>query len=304
MSTLNVLEKQEIKNDNIDNENKKIKDKINKETKNDAVKMYMNSINRYNLLNFEEEKELSKKIQEEGDEKALNKLINSNLRLVVKIARHYISTGYPFIDLIQDGNMGLIKAATKYDYRKNVRFSTYASWWIKQTIVRSLSIKKRLIRLSHRKEEKLRKIKKARNKFYQTNDHQPTNEELAEILNLPVKEIKEISALSANIVSLDDNVNNDDNFTIENILGDESYIPDTLIEKQILSKETEKVLNTLTEREKTIITFRYGFESTKKYTLKKIGEMFGISAETVRQIELKALNKIKEKFPYLEDFLN
>jgi RNA polymerase primary sigma factor len=272
---------------------------------NDTIKVYLEEISKYPLLTFEEEKELSKKIQEDNDEYSLNKLINSNLRLVVKISKNYIATGYPLIDIIQDGNMGLIKAASKYDFKKNVRFSTYASWWIKQTIIRNLSVKNRMIRLSHRKEEKLRKIKKAKNKFYQKNKEMPSTLELSNILNISEKEIKEIISYSNSILSIEDNINDEENYTLKNIIEDNSFIPDNMIENKVLVKETEKIMNSLVPRERVIIAFRYGFnDKNKKYTLKKMGEMFGISAETVRQIELKALAKIRNQFPHLKDFLN
>ncbi|MFW5890876.1 MAG: sigma-70 family RNA polymerase sigma factor [bacterium] len=272
--------------------------------KDNTITYYLEKIRNYDLLTFEEEKELSRRIQEENDTEALNKLINSNLRLVVKIAKNYISSGYPFIDIIQDGNIGLMKAASKYDYRKNVRFSTYASWWIKQTIIRSLSVKKRIIRLSHRKEEKLRRIKKARNLFYQKNKDYPSYEELSEILNIPVKEIKDILSVSHNVVSIEDNLSEDQNFTIENTIGDDSYIPETILENETLTELTEKIMEALIPRERMIISLRYGLnKDNKKYTLKNMGEMFGISAETVRQIEIRALKKLRAKYPHLKDFL-
>lgn len=291
----------------IDIEQKDEKQKLySKGIKEESIKYYLEEISRYKLLSFEEEKELSRRIIEENDQKALEKLINSNLRLVVKISRHYMSKEYPFIDIIQDGNMGLIKAASKYDYKKNVRFSTYASWWIKQTIVRNLSIKKRMIKLSHRKEEKLRKIKKAINKFLQKNKLMPTNADLSKALKIPEKEIKEILSIDNKILSIEESVYNEEqDFVIKNILGDESYVPDTIVENDALIEETKKVLDILNPRERVIITFRYGFNGeSKKYTLKKMGEMFGISAETVRQIEIRALERIKRRFPYLKDYLN
>lgn len=289
---------------NIDEDNGKSIKKTTNYNKDNSVKLYLLEINNYNLLTFEEEKELSKKIQEENDEEALNKLINSNLRLVVKIARSYISKDYPFIDVIQDGNMGLIKAASKYDYKKNVRFSTYASWWIKQTIVRNLSVKKRMIRLSHRKEEKLRRITNAKNKFYQRNKSMPSNKTLSEILNISEKEIKDILSNSNNIIYIEDNINEDPNFTFQDILSDNSYTPDNLVANKALAKETERIMKILNPRERIIISFRYGFnDQNKKYTLKKMGEIFNISAETVRQIEIRALKKIRLRFSHLIDFL-
>lgn len=314
MKTINTIDfeqKNENNIKNIDNINKKINKKTKKIKKKkeigvDSVKLYLDEISKYDLLSSEEEKELSKKIQEDHDEEALEKLINSNLRLVVKIARNYISSGYPFIDIIQDGNMGLIKAAKKFDYKKDVRFSTYASWWIKQTIIRNLSIKKRMIRLSHRKEEKLRKLKKTKIKYYQKNKCYPTDEELSDMLKISIKEIKEINMFASEIVSIEENISDDDqNYTLQKMIGDESYIPDKLIENEVLAKETEKLMNSLVPRERVIIAFRYGFnDQNKKYTLKKMGEMFGISAETVRQIEMKALAKLRKNFAYLKDFIN
>ena len=267
----------------------------------DSIKYYLEEISKYKLLNASEEQELSKRIQS-GDELALEKLIHSNLRLVVKIAKHYTSHEYPLIDVIQDGNLGLMKAAEKFDYRKKVRFSTYASWWIKQTIVRSLSVRRRIIRIPHRKEEKLRKIQKAFNTFYQKNKRYANNEELSEILGLTVNEVDDILMYNSSVVSYENSLK-EDSYSIKNILSDNSFKPDDLLEKDQLKNETEDVLDNLYPKEQVILKHRFGFDQAEKYTLKAMGILFGISAETVRQIEIKALKKIRISYPHLKDYI-
>lgn len=299
---LQNLEKEYDDNHQDDNEEDYIitsKDAIS----DDSIKYYLEEISRYKLLNQEEEYDLSRRIQN-GDEKALEQLINSNLRLVVKIAKNYVSSDYQLIDIIQDGNLGLIHAAKKFDHKKQVRFSTYASWWIKQTIIRSLSVRRRMIRIPHRKEEKLRKIKKAYNTFYQANKKAPTRENLAEILDIPCTEIDDILNAANPVVSYENTINDEDTCTIKNLLSDDSYKPEDILIKDILKKEAHKLLDTLYPKERLILSYRFGFKDGKKLTLKKMGKHFGISAETVRQIEIKALRKLRENFKYLEEYLN
>lgn len=268
----------------------------------DYIKLYLDEINKTDLLSFEEEIALSKRIQA-GDKDALESMIKANLRLVVKIAKQYVTKDYQIMDVVQDGNLGLIKAAEKYDHRRGVRFSTYASWWIKQSIVRSLSLKKRLIRIPHRKEEKLRRIKKAWNQLYQTLKRVPKIEEIAIKLELPIHEVEEIMSMSNPVVSFENNFPSED-YALVNILEDNSYSPDQIVLNDKLREETGKILNSLIPKEKMVLLCRYGFnEDKKKYTLKKMGDFFGISAETVRQIEMKALKKIREKYGHLKDYL-
>ncbi len=270
----------------------------------DTVRLYIKEISKYPLLTPEEEKSLSREIQENNNEEALNALINSNLRLVVKIAKSYVSVGYPLTDIIQDGNMGLIKAASKFLYKKNVRFSTYASWWIKQTIVRNLAAKGKIMSLSYRKEERLRKIKNAENKFYQKNKRKPSADELSVLLNIDKKEILDILSFSPSVVSMEERLGDDDNYTLKNVIEDSSFLPDRIFANKQLEEETRRVMNTLSSKERLVLSCRYGFnDKNKKYTLKKMSEMMGISAETVRQVELRALNKIRKNFPHLEEFL-
>jgi len=282
-----TIEKEPVKNSHIEEE--------------DTIKLYLGEINKTRLLEFEEELELSKKIQK-GDKSALEALIKANLRLVVKIAKHFVSKEYPLMDIIQDGNLGLIKAAEKYDHGKYVRFSTYAAWWIKQAIIRSLSIKKRMIRLPHRKEEKLRQIKKVWNDLYQKLRRIPKLEEIAEFMALDVEEIENLIAVGNTVVSFENNISSEE-FPLINVIEDNSYSPDQIVMNEKLKEETIKVINSLIPKEKMVLLCRYGFMDGKKYTLKKMGDYFGISAETVRQIEIKALKKLRDKFGYLKDYL-
>jgi RNA polymerase primary sigma factor len=267
----------------------------------DSLKSYFDQIRKTELLTFEEELELSKRIQQ-GDEEAKEKLVKANLRLVVKIAKAYISSTLSLLDLIQEGNLGLIKAASKYDYRKNVKFSTYASWWIKQAIVRSISNKKRSIRLPHRKEEILRKINKTMNYLSQTLMREPTIKEIAEEVGLSESEVTSILNLSYSIVSLDGELTNDSG-NIQDIFEDYSYVPDQELLKKSLREETMKHLEALQKKEKQIILYRFSFFGGKKYTLKTIGDKLGISPETVRQIEIRALRKLGETAEDLREYV-
>ena len=269
----------------------------------DSIKSYLRDISQYNLLNFDEEKDLSKRIQD-GDEEALNQLINSNLRLVVKIAKAFVSKEYPFIDIIQDGNMGLIRAAQKYDYKRNVRFSTYAARWIKQMIIRALSQKKRLVRLPYRKEKTLKQIKELTSRYLSEEKRYPTSEEISKELGIKQKEIDATKLSDISVLSLEENLNDEDNhFALENIVGDEAYNPDDTLIKKDMERETKAVLETLYEREKQVIIRRFGLETNEKSTFKEMGEHFGLSAETVRQMELKALKKIETHHSHLKTYI-
>ena len=270
-------------------------------TKEDNLKSYFDQIKKSQLLTFEEELELSRRVLS-GDEEARQKLITANLRLVVRIAKKYITKDVALLDLIQEGNLGLIKAASKYDYRKHVRFSTYASWWIKQAIVRALSNKRRVIRLPHRKEEKLRKINKAYNTLSQELKRTPNNMEIAEELGLKEKEVETIVHLSSAVVSLD-GPTQEESGTLQDLIEDRSYLPERQLLENSLRERTLSFLETLKEKEKQILLRRFAFFGGKKYTLKKIGDEMGISPETVRQIEIRALRKLREAAAELSDYI-
>jgi RNA polymerase primary sigma factor len=272
------------------------------ESREDALRTYFAQIKKSRLLTFEEELDLSRRVLR-GDEAARQTLIEANLRLVVRIAKKYMTQDVALLDLIQEGNLGLIKAASKYDYRKHVRFSTYASWWIKQAIVRALSNKRRTIRLPHRKEEKLRKINKAYNALSQELKRAPNIEEIANELGLKKREVETIVQLSNAVVSLD-GPTHEDSGTLQDVIEDNSFVPERELLRENLRERTLKFLETLLEKEKQILLYRFAFYGGKKFTLKKIGDEMGISPETVRQIEIRALKKLKESAQELREFIN
>jgi RNA polymerase primary sigma factor len=267
----------------------------------DNLKAYFEQIKKAKLLTFEEELELSRLIQA-GDEQARTRLIECNLRLVVRIAKSYLTPEVSILDLIQEGNLGLMTAVSKYDYRKEVRFSTYASWWIKQAIVRSLSNKKRLIRLPHRQEEKLRKINKIYNNLSQVLMREPSLQEIAREIGLQEAEVASILNSSSSIASLDSTLASDSG-SLHDVVEDNSYDPGREFLRQTLHDDTMRFLNELQEKERQILMYRFTFVSGKRYTLKRIGDEMGISPETVRQIELRALKKLRGFSEELKEYV-
>lgn len=262
---------------------------------------YLMQLGKDKLLTAEEEKGLSQRILK-GDKKAREVLINANLRLVVKIAKGYLSNDMELIDLIQEGNLGLIKAADKFDFKKNVRFSTYASFWIKQSIARALSNKSRMIRLPHRKEEKLRKITRAQNKLSKDFGRTPDVLELAVETRLEEDEIDRILKLPDKVLSIE-STHDETNYSLKNVVEDPKYNPDYLVMRNYLREKTQEMLKILSEKEKKVLLMRYSFFSGEKNTLKDIGQKLSISPETVRQIEMRALKKIRDHFSHLKEFI-
>jgi RNA polymerase primary sigma factor len=258
----------------------------------DALQMYFDQIRALPLLTFEEEIELSKKIRQ-GDEAAKKKLTEANLRLVVKIARMYLTSDMSFMDIIQEGNIGLMRAVEKYDYKKNVRFSTYASWWIRQFITRFLSNKRRVIRLPHRKEEAFRKIRRAYQTMNQTLQRESTTAEIAAYVGMEVEDVEYILNITNTPVSLETDVGFDENTMIVDLHEDYTYSPERELLRKSTKDMTVKFLDNLMERERKILIYRYQLNGCEKQTLKTIGDEMGISPETVRQIELKAIQKMR-----------
>jgi RNA polymerase primary sigma factor len=267
----------------------------------DNLKSYFNQIKAARLLTFEEELALSRRIQK-GDEEARRQFIESNLRLVVRIAKNYLTPEVSILDLIQEGNIGLMRAVAKYDYRKNVRFSTYASWWIKQAIVRSLSNKKRIIRLPHRQEEKLRKINKVYNSLSQVLMREPTLVEIAEEIGIEEAEVAAIINSSSAVVSLDSSPASESG-SLHDMVEDMSFSPDRELMRRTVREDTMRMLDSLQEKEKQILLYRFSFQSGRRYTLKKIGDELGISPETVRQIEIRALKKLRSFSEDLKEYV-
>lgn len=268
----------------------------------DSLKSYYESVKRIPLLTAEDERDLSMRIQD-GDEAARARLIESNLRLVIKIARSFANFDVSLIDLIQEGNAGLIKAAERFDYRKNVRFSTYASWWIKQAITRSLVNTRRAIRLPHRKEELIRRIHKAHATLSQLYAREPSHEELAKELGIASASVREALELSGGVVPLEVEKDDDEGGSIIDVYEDHSYSPDLQMERECERERTLGLLEELMERERTVLMYRFEFFGAKKSTLKVIGQSMGISAETVRQIEKRALRKLRERNDEYQSYL-
>jgi len=265
----------------------------NRKTENDdLLQIYFDQIKTYPLLEREEEVELAR-LSCEGDRDALQKLVKANLRLVIKIARSYMAPDIQFMDLIQEGNMGLMHAAEKFDYKKNVRFCTYASWWIRQFIIRYMANKHRMVRLPHRKEEILRKVQKTFHNLSQTLMRQPRTEEIADELGIPVKDIDNILSMSYGVLSLElDNGKEDYAATME-IHEDYTYCPERNLFRQFYRESAKRCLDKLKDRERKVLSYRYQLEDNKHYTFKEIGVKMDLSPEMVRQIELKALAKIR-----------
>lgn len=268
-----------------------------------SIKNYYHAINEVKLLTHKEEKELAI-AKGKGDPKAVEKLVNANLRLVVKIAKNYISLEPSLIDLIQEGNLGLIRAAEKFDYRMGCRFSTYASYWIKHYITRFIAKKSRTIRVPIRKGDLFKKIKKAKDSLSAKFGKEPTNREISEMLSIDEKTVAEIIELFKPTVSLEYPLN-DGEFNLLEVVGDDKEnSPDSDIYRKELKDELEEAMSYLMENERKILRMRFGFDDDRPITLKEIGNEFGISAETVRQIESRAIEKIRQKYSHLEDYID
>ena len=273
----------------------------------DAVKIYLREIGRVPLLNAKQEIELARAIKK-GDIYAKRKLVRHNLRLVVSIAKKYINRGLPFLDLIQEGNLGLIRAAEKFDHERGYKFSTYATWWVRQGITRSLSDKSRTIRVPVHMVETINKFKKIARKLGQELNRRPTEEELAEVMEVSTQKIKEIVAAMRTPVSLESPINSEDDGKLEDFIADpnQSLKPEANATEQLLAEDIIKVLDTLTQKEKAVIQLRFGIDSGQERTLEEVGRMLRITRERVRQLEFRALKKLRhpDRAIKLKDYLD
>ena len=263
----------------------------------DSVKIYLQQIGKIKLLTNEEELEVAKKIKEENSEEAKKTLVNANLRLVVSIAKKYIGRGLSFLDLIQEGNMGLMRAAEKFDYTKGYKFSTYATWWVQQSITRAIADKSRLIRLPVHMIETLSKIKKISMDLTIENGAAPTKEEIAHKIGMPVQKLSALIESAQGTVSIESPANQkDDNAKLSDFIVDESTLsPDTKVTQDNLFFDIKKMLNHLSEKERNVLIMRYGLdEKGEKKTLEQIGTYYGVSRERIRQIENRAMSKLKK----------
>ncbi len=263
----------------------------------DSVKIYLQQIGKIKLLKSEEELEIAKQIKQNNSEKAKKILVNANLRLVVSIAKKYIGRGLSFLDLIQEGNMGLMRAAEKFDYSKGYKFSTYATWWIQQAITRAIADKSRLIRLPVHMIEILGKIKKITTDLTVENGTAPTKEEIAYKLGMNVTKLSTLIEAAQGTISIESPANQkDDNAKLSDFIVDESTIsPDLKVTQDNLFCDIKKMLNHLSEKERNVLIMRYGLDDNgQKKTLEEIGAYYNVSRERIRQIENRAMSKLKK----------
>ncbi len=263
----------------------------------DSVKMYLQQIGKIPLLSYDEEMAVAREIKENNSQKAKETLISSNLRLVVSIAKKYIGRGLSFLDLIQEGNMGLIKAAEKFDYTKGYKFSTYATWWIQQSITRGIADKSRMIRLPVHMIETLGKIKRASIELSTELNRMPTKEEIAAKINMPLSKLSALMKSAQSTISIETPANQkDDSSKIADFIVDDSHLtPDTKVTQESLLDDVHKMLNQLNQKEKDVLIMRYGLDDNgQKKTLDEIGTRYGVSRERIRQIETRAISKLKK----------
>lgn len=272
---------------------------------NDNVRMYLKEIGRISLLSLEEEQSLSKRVAE-GDEEAKRILAESNLRLVVSIAKRYVGRGLLFLDLIQEGNIGLMKAVEKFDYDKGYKFSTYATWWIRQAITRALADQARTIRVPVHMVETINKMARIERQMTLELNREPTDQELSKKMGLSVEKIAEIKKISQDPVSLEKPISDEDDSHLGDFLADERTMsPEEFATYEILKDELREVLNTLTVREKEVLELRFGLFDGSSHTLEEVGKKFKVTRERIRQIEAKALRKLRHpsRAKKLKDFL-
>lgn len=271
----------------------------------DPVRMYLKEIGRVQLLSGEEEIELAIRI-EQGDEEAKRRLAEANLRLVVSIARRYVGRGMLFLDLIQEGNMGLIKAVEKFDYRKGFKFSTYATWWIRQAITRSIADHGRTIRIPVHMVETINKFIRISRQLLQDLGREPTPDEVAKEMDLPLDKIREIMKISQEPVSLETPIGEENDSKLGEFIEDRDAMePADAAAFELMREQLEDVLETLTEREESVLRLRFGLDDGRSRTLEEVGQAFGVTRERIRQIEAKALRKLRHpsRSKRLKDFL-
>ena len=271
----------------------------------DPVRMYLKEIGNVPLLSTEEEIELAKRV-EEGDEAAKKKLTEANLRLVVSIAKKYVGRGMPFLDLIQEGNMGLMKAVDKFDYSKGYKFSTYATWWIRQAITRGIADTGRTIRVPVHMVETINKTLRMTRTLLQELGREPTPEEVADRLNVPVSRVREVLKISRDPVSLDTPIGEEDDSHLGDFIEDDSALsPADSAAFSMLREELNTALESLTDRERQVVELRFGLRDGRARTLEEVGREFNVTRERIRQIEAKALRKLRHpsRSKRLKDFL-
>lgn len=275
-------------------------------TTQDPVKMYLKDIGKVPLLSAEEEIELAKRM-EAGDEAAKKKLAESNLRLVVSIAKRYVGRGMLFLDLIQEGNLGLLKAVEKFDYRKGYKFSTYATWWIRQAITRAIADQARTIRIPVHMVETINKLIRVSRQLLQELGREPSPEEIAAEMNMPVERVREILKISQEPVSLETPIGEEEDSHLGDFIQDDNVpVPADAAAFTLLKEQLVEVLGTLTEREQKVLRLRFGLDDGRARTLEEVGKEFNVTRERIRQIEAKALRKLRHpsRSRKLKDYLD
>ena len=272
----------------------------------DPVKVYLKEIGRVPLLSAEEEIELATRMGQ-GDNYARKRLSEANLRLVVSIAKRYVGRGMQFLDLIQEGNLGLIKAVEKFDYTKGFKFSTYATWWIRQAITRAIADQARTIRIPVHMVETINKVKKVTSQLLHKNGHDPSAEEIAAELDMPVDKVREIMRVAQEPVSLDTPIGEEEDSHLGDFIqDDDAPAPAEVASNTLLKEQLGDVLGTLTDREEKVLRLRFGLEDGRSRTLEEVGKEFNVTRERIRQIEAKALRKLRHpsRSKRLKDFLD
>ena len=272
----------------------------------DPVKVYLKEIGRVPLLTAEEEQVLAMRIAD-GDQQAKQRLAEANLRLVVSIAKRYVGRGMQFLDLIQEGNLGLIKAVEKFDYTKGYKFSTYATWWIRQAITRSIADQARTIRIPVHMVETITKVKKVSSQLLHENGHEPTPQEIADRLGITVDRVREILRISQDPVSLETPIGEEEDSHLGDFIPDEDApAPAEAASRTLLKEQLSEILGTLTPREEKVLRLRFGLEDGRSRTLEEVGKEFNVTRERIRQIEAKALRKLRHpsRSRKLKDYLD
>lgn len=272
----------------------------------DPVRMYLKEIGKVPLLSAEEEIELAKRM-ELGDQEAKKRLAEANLRLVVSIAKRYVGRGMLFLDLIQEGNLGLIKAVEKFDYRKGYKFSTYATWWIRQAITRAIADQARTIRIPVHMVETINKLIRVSRQLLQELGREPSPEEIAEEMDIPVERVREILKISQEPVSLETPIGEEEDSHLGDFIQDENVpVPADAAAFTLLKEQLDEVLGTLTEREQKVLRLRFGLDDSRARTLEEVGKEFNVTRERIRQIEAKALRKLRHpsRSRKLKDYLD